>query len=208
MTRFHFPEWTNRLTKWVLLLVAGAPIYLIALVAYGVAPQAIRIGYQPVQPLPYSHALHAGELGMDCRYCHDAVERSPRAAIPPAASCLRCHDGIWPDSVNIAPLRAPEIRWVRVYDLPDYVYFDHSAHVTRGIGCESCHGRVDQMEQVYQATAMTMQFCVACHNAPEPFLRPPSEVTTMGYVAPPGLGARLRAERNINPPINCSTCHR
>ena len=208
MTRFHFPEWTNRMTKWVLLLVAAAPIYLIALVAYGVAPQAIRIGYQPVQPIPYSHALHAGELGMDCRYCHDAVERSPRAAIPPARSCLRCHDGIWPDSVNIAPLRAPEIQWVRVYDLPDYVFFDHSAHVTRGVGCESCHGRVDQMERVYQATAMTMEFCLACHNSPEPSLRRPADVTLMGYVAPPGLGAKLRAERDLDPPTNCSTCHR
>jgi hypothetical protein len=208
MARYHFPEWTNKLTKWVLILVAAAPIYLIAMIAYGVSPQAIRIGYQPRQPLPYSHALHVGELGIDCRYCHDSVDRSSRAALPTAASCMNCHTGIRPDSINLRPLSAESIAWVRVYDLPDYVFFDHSAHVTRGVGCEACHGRVDRMEQVFQATSMTMQFCLVCHNAPAPFLRPPDQVTVMGYVAPAGLGARLLAARNINPPINCSTCHR
>jgi hypothetical protein len=208
MARFCFPEWTNRLTRWVLLGVVGAPIYLIALVAYGVAPATLRVGYQPVQPIPYSHALHAGELGIDCRYCHGAAERSPRAAIPTAASCLRCHDGIRPDSVNLAPLRAPGLRWVRVHDLPDYVAFDHRVHLARGVGCETCHGRADRMERVYQATALTMAWCLDCHRAPASSLRPPAEVAVMGYVAPPGLGDALRTELAIDPPTNCSTCHR
>ena len=208
MARFHFPEWTNKLARWLLILVAAAPIYLIAIIAYGVSPQAIRIGYQPRQPLPYSHALHVDELGIDCRYCHDGVDRSARAALPTATSCMNCHTGIRPDSVNLRLLAAESIAWIRVYDLPDYVFFDHSAHVSRGVGCEACHGRVDQMEQVFQATSMNMQFCLVCHNAPTPFLRPPDQVAVMGYVAPAGLGAKLAAARNINPPINCSTCHR
>jgi len=216
MSRFLFPEWTDKFTRWVVLLLLGAPVYLIALVAYGVSPEAIRIGYQPVQPLPYSHAVHVGELGMDCRYCHNTVERANHAAVPAASVCMNCHTGIWPESTNLLPVReaaagAAPVEWVRVHDLPDYVYFDHSAHVTRGVGCESCHGRIDHMEVVFQAKALTMQFCLNCHNAPDAQLRDPADVTVMGFrVAgdPTELGRELRAARKINPPVNCSTCHR
>jgi len=216
MSRFQFPEWTDKFTRWVVLLVLGAPIYLVGLVAYGVSPEAIRIGYQPVQPVPYSHAVHVGQLGLDCRYCHNTVEQSNHAAVPSASVCMNCHTGIWPNSPNLLPVReaaagAAPLKWVRVHDLPDYVYFDHSAHVTRGVGCESCHGRVDQMEEVFQATSLTMIFCLDCHNAPDKQLRDPADATVMGF-APPGdraeLGRQLRAQNNINPPINCSTCHR
>jgi hypothetical protein len=215
MSRFLFPEWTDKFKKLVALLALGGPVYLVALVAYGVTPETIRIGYQPDQPVPYSHALHVGELGMDCRYCHNTVERSGHAAIPPAATCMNCHFAIRHDSTNLTLVReafskGTPIEWVRVNDLPDYVYFDHSAHVTRGIGCESCHGRVDQMEKVFQAKPLTMEWCIACHKNPEPNLRPVDKVTVMGYgdLENRPDGAELRKQNNINPPTNCSTCHR
>lgn len=216
MARFEFPEWTESFKKWVLLLLAGGPVYLLALWAYGLTPEAIREGYQPEQPVPYSHALHVGELGLDCRYCHNTVEQSSHAAVPPAGTCMNCHEKIRADSVALQPVRdayatgAP-LNWNRVHDLPDYVFFNHSAHVTRGVGCESCHGRVDLMEVVYQAAPLTMSWCLDCHRDPEPNLRPPELVTEMGY-NPPGSRrevGRLVAEQNtIVPSTDCSTCHR
>lgn len=213
MSRFIFPEWTETLKKWVNLLVLGAPVYLVALIAYGVTPEAIRIGYQPEQPVPYSHALHAGELGIDCRYCHSVVERSNKAAVPPAGVCMNCHSNVKKDSDLLLPVRQAyaentPLHWVRVTDLPDYVYFNHSAHVNAAIGCESCHGRVDQMVKVYQAMSLTMGWCVSCHKNPEPHLRDPANVTKMGYKPAPGEGARVRKQNQVAPPVNCSTCHR
>jgi len=225
MARFLFPEWTDTFRKLVGLLLLGAPIYLIAIVAYGVSPEAIRIGYQPKQPVPYSHALHAGELKMDCRYCHTAVEQSPHATVPPESTCMGCHSVIRPTSEKLAPIRAAypldakgnrdpkkpsvPVAWIKVNDLPDYVYFNHSAHVNRGVGCETCHGRIDLMEEVYQAKPLTMGWCLNCHNDPYPNLREPSEVTLMGFK---GLsrarGKQLAVRYKINPPTNCSTCHR
>jgi len=216
MARFQFPEWTESLKKWVLLLAAGGPVYLIALIAYGVVPEAIRIGYEPEQPVPYSHALHVGELGLDCRYCHNTVEQSPHSAVPPAATCMNCHTGIHAESEKLLPIReafagGDPVEWVRVHDLPDYVYFNHSAHVTRGVGCESCHGRIDTMVEVRQVEALTMEWCLECHRDPYPNLRPVSEVTTMGY-EPKGnrreLGRQVAEMNNINPRTDCSTCHR
>lgn len=218
MKRFLFPEWTVTLNKAVGVLVLGAPVYLVMITYFwGVTPEAIRIGYQPEQPVPYSHALHVGELGMDCRYCHNTVDRSASAAVPPAATCMNCHFGIRPQSLKLEPVRetfngGDTLKWVRVHNLPDYVYFNHSAHVTRGIGCESCHGRIDLMEEVYQATPLTMGWCLECHREPEKHLRPVSAVTEMGYLDSVsdqiGQGRELREANNINPPLDCSTCHR
>lgn len=216
MARFQFPEWTEPFKKWVLLLVAGGPVYLIALIAYGVTPEAIRIGYQPEQPVPYSHAVHVGELGLDCRYCHNTVEESPHSAVPPAATCMNCHTGIKADSEALLPVReayaeGTPLEWVRVHDLPDFVFFDHSAHVTRGVGCESCHGRVDTMEEVYQAEPLTMAWCLDCHRDPYPNLRPLEAITEMGY-EPKGdrreLGRQIAEAYKLNPRTDCSTCHR
>ena len=213
MPRFTFPEWTETLKKWVNLLVLGAPVYLVALIAYGVTPEALRIGYQPDQPVPYSHALHAGELGMDCRYCHSVVERSPKAAVPPAGVCMNCHSTVRKDSDLLLPIRQAfageeAVKWTRVTDLPDYVYFNHQAHVNSAVGCEECHGRIDQMVKVYQFAPLTMEWCVNCHKNPAPHLRDPMNVTKMGYKQSPGEGERVQKKNGIAPSTNCSTCHR
>ena len=213
MPRFTFPEWTETLKKWVNLLALGAPVYLVALVAYGVTPDAIRIGYMPEQPVPYSHALHAGELGMDCRYCHSTVERAGEAAVPTAQICMNCHATVKTNSDVLLPVRAAfgentPIKWVRVTDVPDYVYFNHEAHTNATVGCETCHGRVDQMVKVFQAKSLTMEWCVNCHRDPTPHLRPAEHLTTMGYEPKEGEGDRIKKERSVNPPLNCSTCHR
>ncbi len=216
MKLFTFPRWANK-TRHIAGVVLGvAPIYITALFWYGASPKTTDVGYQPTQPVPYSHALHAGELGMDCRYCHNTVEESSHAAIPPTATCMNCHKSVWTKSAKLLPVRESfatqkPVEWVKVHNLPDYVYFNHSAHVTRGVGCVSCHGRVDQMEEVYQHEPLSMSWCLNCHRAPEKNLRPPSEVTNMNWKAPGdpvAYGAKLRKDNNINPPTDCSTCHR
>jgi hypothetical protein len=220
MARFTFPEWTETLKKWINLLVLGAPVYLVALIAYGVTPEALRIGYQPDQPVPYSHALHAGELGLDCRYCHSTVERAAKAAVPPAATCMNCHSQVKKDSDLLVPVRQAyaenePVRWTRVHDLPDYVYFNHMAHVNAAIGCETCHGRIDQMVKVYQSKPLTMGWCIDCHKDPTPYLRDPANLTVMGYddekTIPhraEGEGKRIQEQNNVHPTTFCSTCHR
>jgi hypothetical protein len=217
ISRFIFPAWTNRI-RWAILGAAVVvPPYVVLVVAYGASPNATDVGYQPVQPVPYSHALHAGELGMDCRYCHTTVEHAAHAALPTTKMCLNCHTKIFGESEKLAKVRESyatgmPVEWVRVHDLPDYAYFDHSAHVRRGVGCVTCHGRIDKMEVVYQAEPLSMGWCLECHRAPEQYLRPVEEVTNMTY-APPGgdqllLGRMLREKYNINPPTDCSACHR
>ncbi len=213
MSRFLFPEWTQTLKKFVTVLALGTPLYLLGLVAFGITPEALREGYQPEQPVPYSHATHVGKLGLSCEYCHNTVTKAGHAAIPPAATCMNCHTSIHYNSPKLQPVREAytedkKLAWVRVHDLPDYSYFNHSAHVTRGVGCESCHGRIDQMEEVYQVKPLTMGWCLDCHNNPEPHLREPKDVTVMGYVQPEGNGAVLREKYQINPSLDCSTCHR
>jgi hypothetical protein len=214
MSRFLFPEWTQPLKKYVITpaLMVG-PIYIVFMAALIKDPETLRVGYMPEQPVPYSHALHAGEMGMDCRYCHNVVDRSPKAAVPPAATCMNCHQTVLPKSDNLLPVRQAffenePLKWVRVHDLPDYVFFNHSAHVTRGVGCETCHGRVDRMVRVWQSKSLTMKWCLDCHRDPEPNLREPSNVTQMGYKPAPGEGAKVKAQLKINPPTDCSTCHR
>jgi hypothetical protein len=185
-------------------------------VAYGASPRTINVGYAPVQPVPYSHALHAGELGIDCRYCHTAVEEAAHAAIPPSQTCMNCHTSIRRDSDKLRLLRdkhakGEPVPWVRVHDLADYAYFNHSAHVRRGIGCVSCHGRVDKMEVVWQTAPLSMGWCLDCHRNPEQHLRPVEFVTQMDWVPNEdqlALGRRLREEYNIDPSTDCSTCHR
>jgi len=198
-------------------LLVVAPLYVVAMAYYGGAPETTDVGYSPKQPVPFSHALHAGELGMDCRYCHTTVDKGARAAIPSTEICMNCHATIAPESPALLPVResyasGKPIRWVRVHDLPDFVYFDHSAHVTRGVSCVSCHGRVDTMDQVTQVETLRMGWCLECHRNPEPNLRPQQFITDLAWKSidedQAALGKRLRRENNIQPSTDCSTCHR
>lgn len=216
MDLFVFPRWANKTVPLVGTLLGIAPLYLIGFIWYGGSPKTYAVGFQPEQPVPYSHALHAGEMGIDCRYCHNTVEQAGHAAIPPTETCMNCHARVKTASPKLEPVRQSwetgmPVEWNKVHDLPDYVYFNHSAHVTRGVGCVSCHGRVDQMDLVYQHEELSMGWCLDCHREPENHLRPVSEVTNMQWHPPEGqlaLGTQLKEQNHINPPTDCSTCHR
>jgi Cytochrome c7 and related cytochrome c/Class III cytochrome C family len=168
------------------------------------------------QPVQFSHKHHAGELGIDCRYCHTSVEVSPVASVPPTKTCMNCHSQIWAQSEYLEPVRASlrtdeSIRWIKVNDLPDFVYFNHSVHVHKGVGCVSCHGRVDRMNQLYQATSLQMEWCLGCHRDPEPYVRPREQVFNMAWEALPNeaaLGRQLLKAYDVHPRTDCSTCHR
>ncbi len=215
-SRFHFPRWSNLLRPGIALTLAGAPLYLVTLLYLVGSPRTTDVGYAPRQPVEYSHALHVGQLGIDCRYCHTTVEHEAFAAIPPTQTCMNCHAKVRANSDKLVLVRESyatgmPIPWVKIHDLPDYAHFNHASHVRAGVSCVSCHGRVDQMEVVYQVEPLNMGWCLDCHRNPEPHLRPVEFVTQLDWKAegdPVELGARLRAERNINPKVDCSTCHR
>lgn len=171
------------------------------------------------QPVQFSHQHHVGGIGIDCRYCHATVEIAASAGIPPTKTCINCHSQIWSDSPYLEPVRASfredrPLRWVRVHDLPDFVYFNHSIHVAKGVGCETCHGRVDRMPLMLQTASLQMEWCLDCHRRPERYVRPRSEVFTMGYVPAESqavLGPRLVQEHGIDVTgrlTDCSICHR
>ncbi len=174
------------------------------------------MGYSPVQPVPYSHKLHAGNLGMDCRYCHSAVEVSAQAGIPATEICMNCHTRVRSQSPLLEKVResyasGQPIPWVRIHRLPDYVYFNHSAHVTAGVSCVSCHGRVDQMAEVRQVEPLSMAWCLECHRDPAPHVRPREFVTRLDWRPdrdPAEIGRELIAANHLAPPVNCSGCHR
>lgn len=177
-----------------------------------------RAGLAVEQPIPFSHKHHAGELGIECRYCHTSVEVSHNAGIPATQVCMNCHRQIWADSPMLEPVRASwrtdePIVWNKVYDLPQFVYFNHSIHVSKGIGCATCHGRVDEMNLIYQVPSLQMTWCLECHREPERFVRPRDQVYNMAYTPPAdqaALGARLVKEYGIHKEqlLNCSVCHR
>ena len=212
--RSPFPPWTNQIRNLLGAGAIGGLIYAVLIVTYGFSPNATDVGYEPTQPVPFSHRIHAGQLGMDCRYCHQSVERNAHAAVPATQTCMGCHERILPESTKLAPVRqswasGEPVQWVRVHDLPDYAYFDHVAHVQKGVGCASCHGRIDQMEVVWQTQPLSMGWCLECHRNPEPNLRPKHLITKMDYAQEsPDVGERLRAEYQVNPREDCSTCHR
>jgi hypothetical protein len=171
------------------------------------------------QPIQFSHAHHVGGMGIDCRYCHTSVEDSSFANIPPTKTCMNCHSQIWTNAPILEPVRASfrdgtPLRWTRVHDLPDFVYFNHGIHVRKGVGCATCHGRVDQMPLVYQNANLMMSWCLDCHRNPEKYVRPREEVFNMAYERPadqPNLGADLVKEYKIGTVdqlTSCSTCHR
>ena len=168
------------------------------------------------QPVQFSHQHHVGGIGIDCRYCHNSVEVAATASIPPTKTCINRHSQIWSTSPYLEPVRASfrddkPLQWTRVHDLPDFVYFNHSIHVKKGVGCETCHGRVDNMPLMRQQSSLQMEWCLDCHRNPAQYVRPRSEVFTMGYmpaVAQAELGPQLVAEYKINSLTNCSVCHR
>jgi hypothetical protein len=227
MPRYLFPRWSNKVLPMALLfgvVPAGAAVTG-GLWYYG-TNKHIEVGYAPVQPIAYSHKLHAGDLGFDCRYCHSTVERSSFAQIPPTETCMNCHSKVLQTesqagspSMKLTPIRESfssdkPIPWIRVHKLPDYVYFDHSAHLAAGVGCASCHGRVDQMVRVQQEKPLSMGWCLDCHRDPTAHLRDPADVTKMDWAGPSkaslvGSGVATTADgRTVRPPTHCSGCHR
>jgi hypothetical protein len=171
------------------------------------------------QPIQFSHLHHAGGMGIDCRYCHTTVEESAFANIPPTKTCMNCHSQIWSQAPILEPVRASfrdnkPLRWTRVHDLPDYVYFNHSIHVNKGVGCATCHGPVDRMPLMYQEANLQMNWCINCHRHPEQNVRPRDQVFNMAWERPandPGLGQRLVKEykiASVEQLTSCSTCHR
>lgn len=215
MSRFLFPKWTNKIKTMALPAILGGPVYLVLIFWLGASPKTLNAGYSPKQPVPFSHALHAGELGLDCRYCHTTVEKAAHAAVPPTSTCMNCHTNIKTTSPKLELIRTSfatgePVRWERIHDLPDYAYFNHASHVTRGIGCKSCHGRIDQMEKVYQQEPLSMGWCLDCHRAPEKHLRPLDQITNMAWEPENQLelGLKLKNELGIKASTDCSTCHR
>ena len=209
-----FPPWANRLPYYLLLGASAPPLVAIVTVWYFFSPQFTDVGYQPRQPVAFSHTLHAGELNVDCRYCHAAVEVAAGASIPPTATCMKCHSLVARRSdALVAVLDSLEsgepIRWIRVHKLPDYAYFDHGAHVRVGVGCASCHGDVTRMEEVRQVKPLSMSWCLDCHRNPGPSLVPLDQVTR---VEPDrsSLGGAIGSSttRAVAPPTDCSGCHR
>ena len=208
--------WSRASIITLVLLLLGAGWVVLTLQRSDFVTGANQFVEQPVQ---FSHQHHAGGIGIECRYCHTSVEVSPSAGIPPTKTCINCHSQIWSTSPYLEPVRASfredkPLNWVRVHDLPDFVYFNHSIHVTKGVGCETCHGRVDHMPLMLQKQSLQMEWCLDCHRDPARYVRPRDQVTTMGYVpavAQAELGPQLVREYKIADPehlTNCSVCHR
>lgn len=214
-----FPKWMNALPT---VLAIGAVVGLLG--AIGVvdtyfSPWNTDVGYAPHQPVAYSHKLHAGLLGMDCRYCHQGVEVGPHATVPDTETCMNCHRQVKLGSDRLQLVRdsyaaGDSIPWIKVHMLPDFAYFDHSVHVNAGVGCASCHGRVDEMEIVRQDQPLSMGWCLECHRDPVQHLRPRDQVTNMRWDDEHPLaerieiGTAIKDQRQINPPTHCSACHR
>lgn len=203
-----FPRKMNHLPLVATIAAATFGVGVTFVFWYYFSPKNLQVGYAPEQPVAYSHRLHAGELGIDCRYCHANVERSAEAMIPPTQTCMGCHSMIKPDSARLAWVRkswdtGKSIPWVRVHQIPDHAYFDHSVHVSVGVGCVSCHGRIDQMEVVRQDQPLSMGWCLECHRNPTPNLRPPDQVTNMEWKSNGTFQASA-----VHPPEQCAACHR
>lgn len=211
-----FPKKANFYPIYVLLAVVSLLVFVIGAFWYWGSPKYTDVGYQPEQPVPYSHKFHVAELGMDCRYCHVGVETSPVAGVPPTQTCMNCHTMVKPTSDSLKVViesweTGKPIQWVKVHKSPDYVYFDHSAHVNVGVSCVSCHGRVDRMSTVVQMEPLSMSWCLDCHRNPEEHLRPVSEVANMRWKRSEDHAEfinRTMQELDISPPTDCQGCHR
>lgn len=213
-----FPRNTNAFVVWTVVGGALFVVLLAIVMAFYARTRNNEVGVPVEQPVAFQHNLHAGQLGLDCRYCHDNVETGPVAGVPPTETCMTCHSQIRVGAPALEVVQESwdedrAIRWNRVHDLPDYAYFDHSAHVNNGVGCSECHGRVDQMGGMWKNEPLTMGWCLECHRSPESYLRPRSEVFNMAYARPDDqleLGRELVEAYHINTEKlpQCSTCHR
>ena len=218
-----FPKWTNSLPLVLGAIAALAGAAVAAGVTIYLTPKYTRAGYQPVQPVPFSHKIHAGQLGMDCRYCHNGVEKSWFANLPGASTCMNCHNQVLKDDPRLAIVRdsatnnAP-IPWVQVHKVPDYVYFNHEVHVRRGFSCVECHGRVDQMDEVRHDKSFSMTFCLDCHRNPAAAIRPVDKVTDLGWQWSTNADAAGKLQEvngqkfvhdwKVESLQSCSACHR
>jgi len=205
---------TIRLTLGIVLAAAvGIPILSMIWVR---TPAVTGQHSSPPQPIPFDHRIHVTGLQIDCRYCHSSVEHTANAGLPATSVCVSCHSQVWRDGPLFAPVRRSlatgrPIPWQRVNALPDYVYFNHAIHVHKGVGCETCHGRVDRMARVEQAAPLTMSWCLDCHRGPERQIRPVEQVTTMGWRSsrPQAvLGPELARRYGVSALTHCTTCHR
>jgi hypothetical protein len=213
-----FPKSANRLPLQIVIYLGVLGGLATAAAAYYMTPSYTRVGYAPIQPVPFSHAKHAGELGLDCRYCHSNVDRSSHSNVPTAQTCMNCHNQIKQTSPLLEIVRKSyetgrAIPWVQVHRVPDYVYFNHSIHVNRGVSCVECHGRIDTMDTVTHMTPLTMGFCLDCHRSPETRVREKANIYKLDsktIAEEKGIGA-ARAfvhDWSIKPPQSCSGCHR
>src|SRR6266571_4527089 len=215
----------SRFSVFSALFLVG--LALIAVLAVARSPYMTQQNIYREQPVQFSHKHHVGDDGIDCRYCHTSVETSASAGIPSTAVCMNCHKQIWADSPYLEPVRTSfktgkPLEWVRVHDLPDFTYFNHAIHINKGVGCSTCHGRIDQMPVVSQAVSLQMEWCLECHRNPENFVRPKDKVFDMTY--PPRNSTKAEIEEGrkrvkeyriqvpvgtkLNVMTSCSTCHR
>jgi hypothetical protein len=200
--------------------VVGVVVALLVSIAAGVyqSPVVTMVGVRKDQPIPFSHQRHVGGNGMDCRYCHTSVEHSRFAGIPPTETCMTCHSQILTDAPMLQPVHqswksGEPIEWNRIYDLPDFAYFDHSAHIAKGVGCTTCHGNIQEQRLTHKATTLHMAWCLQCHKAPEKFLRPKDKVFDPEWTPPADQLAqgRMLLEKHdvkVGQLMDCSVCHR
>ena len=216
MSQIFHPS-TNTISRLTIFGGAGfIVVVVLALAAINESPYITEVGVARSQPVPFSHKHHVADDGIDCRYCHTSVEESSFAGVPPTKTCMNCHSQIWSDSPMLAPVResfrtGKSIQWTRVHNLPGFVYFDHSIHIHKGVGCSTCHGRVDTMPLTWRENTLYMDWCLECHRAPERYVRPRQYVFSMDYQTPVdqiALGEKLVKEYKIRKLTSCSTCHR
>ncbi len=212
-----FHRSTNTISRVTIFgSIALAVAIVAALAAINESSYITEVGVARIQPVPFSHKHHVTDDGIDCRYCHTSVETSSFAGIPPTKICMNCHTQIWSDSEMLEPVRESfrtgrSLEWTRVHNLPGFVYFDHSIHVNKGIGCTTCHGQVDQMPLMWRENSLYMKWCLDCHRNPERFVRPREYVFSTDYRPPSdqiSLGRKLVQEYRIQKLTSCSTCHR
>jgi hypothetical protein len=209
-----YPPWSNTVL-WVAIggAVSLACVAMAAPMVWVRTPYITDVGHSVDQPIKFDHRHHARDDGIDCMYCHDGAARAPYAGIPATSRCMGCHSQIWTGSPELARVRASffdgrPIPWQRVSRLPKFVFFDHSIHVTKGIGCVECHGRVDTMSEVYAVKPLSMAWCLDCHRDPVPHVRPPDRVTDMTWDAPLSERREIAKRLGVRSLTSCSTCHR